>query len=116
MNERLKLIRKTLNVNQAEIGARLGVTKSSISRLEKGINNFTEQMIKLICSEFKVDYIWFTTGEGDMFANIPDVILDELALEYNLDELDKKIILEYLKLDKESRDILKNYIKNIFIK
>ena len=76
LNKRLKLIRKTLHLNQEEFGNRLGVTKASISRLESGINNLTEQMIKLICKEFNVDYLWLTTGQGKMFA---DVDMDIMA-------------------------------------
>ena len=60
MNERLNLLRKTLNISQEEFGKRLGVTGASISRLEKGERNITEQMIKSICREFNVDYIWLT--------------------------------------------------------
>ena len=69
MNERLNLLRKTLNISQEEFGKRLGVTGASISRLEKGERNITEQMIKSICREFNVDYIWLTTGEGEMFVD-----------------------------------------------
>ena len=49
MNERLNLLRKTLKISQEEFGKRLGVTGASISRLEKGERNITEQMIKSIC-------------------------------------------------------------------
>lgn len=114
MNNRLKQLRKALNLNQSDFGSKLGVTTSSISRLESGDNNLTEQMIKSICREFNVDYIWLTSGEGEMFSNIPETILDELVLEYNLDEFDKKCIKTYLELDENSKDVLKNYIKNIF--
>lgn len=114
MNERLKYLRKSLNLSQEEFGKKLGITGGGISKLEKGERNFTEQMIKSICREFNVDYIWFTTGEGEMLSNIPETILDELVIEYNLDELDKDLIESYLKLDENSRSVLKNYLKNIF--
>ncbi len=50
----------------------MGVTKTTVSRIENGINNLTEQMRRSICREFGVDYIWLTTGEGEMFANSDD--------------------------------------------
>ena len=116
MNERLKKLRKLLGLSQEEFGKKLGVGKTSISRLESKVNNFTDQMILSICREFNVDYAWFTQGGSEevVFANIPETALDELAEDYDLDDLDKKIISEYLKLDNNQRNVLKNYIKNIF--
>ena len=68
-NERVKEVRKTLNLTLEKFGARLGVTKQTVSRIENGVNNVTEQMTKAICREFNVDYAWLTTGEGEMFVD-----------------------------------------------
>lgn len=114
MKDRFKILRKTLKLSQNEIGEKLGVTRSAISRLESGDINFTEQMTKSICREFNVDYIWLTTGKGEMFADLPETIIDELCIQYDLDEDDRKIITEYIKLDKNVRNALKQYIKNVF--
>ena len=70
--ERVKKIRKSLNLTLEKFGETLGVTKTTVSRIENGINNLTEQMRRSICREFGVDYIWLTTGEGEMFANSDD--------------------------------------------
>ena len=73
MNDRIKLIRKNKGLSQKEFGKRLSVTKASISRIESGINNPSDQTIKLICSEFNVNEDWLRTGAGgeeNMF--IPD--------------------------------------------
>lgn len=48
MNERIKLLRKTfLKLNQENFGKRLGVTNAAISKIEAGINQVTDQMVKL---------------------------------------------------------------------
>lgn len=78
MNERLNLLRKTLKISQEEFGNRLGVTGASISRLEKGERNITEQMVKSICREFNVDYIWLTTGDGEMFLDTDDDFMEKI--------------------------------------
>lgn len=73
MNERIKLIRKKKKLSQEEFGKRLSVTKTSISKIEAGINNPSDQTIKLICSEFNVNEDWLRTGFGgeeNMF--VPD--------------------------------------------
>ncbi|MBE5980374.1 MAG: helix-turn-helix transcriptional regulator [Paenibacillaceae bacterium] len=64
MNDRIKLIRKNKGLSQEEFGKRLSVTKASISRIEAGINNPSDQTIKLICSEFNVNEDWLRTGAG----------------------------------------------------
>ena len=67
--ERVKEVRKSLGLSLEKFGARLGVTKQTVSRIENGVNNVTEQMTKAICREFNVDYAWLTTGEGEMFVD-----------------------------------------------
>ncbi len=67
--ERVKEIRKTLNLTLDKFGARIGLKKNSVSQIENGINSLTEKNIKAICREFNVDYIWLTTGQGDMFMD-----------------------------------------------
>lgn len=74
----------------------------------------TEQMAKAICREYNVNYLWLTEGKGDMFTSTPKSVVDEIAEDYNLDDIDKKIIEKYLELPEEHRNIIKKYLKNIF--
>lgn len=70
--ERIREVRKTLGLTLEKFGDKLGVTKQTVSRIENGINNLTDQMTKSICREFHVDYIWLTSGEGEMFVESDD--------------------------------------------
>ena len=74
MNERLKQIREHFDLSQEEFGSRIGITKSSVSLLERGKNNPSDQTIMLVCREFNIDYGWLTTGQGEMFAENDDQI------------------------------------------
>ena len=76
--ERIREVRKALNLTLEKFGSKLGVTKQTVSRIENGINNLTEQMTKAICREFHVDYIWLTTGEGDMFLDADDDFKEQI--------------------------------------
>ncbi|WMJ88900.1 helix-turn-helix domain-containing protein [Anaerocolumna sp. MB42-C2] len=102
MNERLKDLRKFLNLNQEDFGKRLGVGKTAISKLEKGENNLTDSMVKLICKEFNVDYIWLTTGKGEMFIE-PDIdameIIDRIMTGEN--KFHKDLFKTFAHLDEE---------------
>lgn len=76
--ERIKEIRKSLNLTLEKFGEKIGVTKTAISRIEKGERGCTEQMTKAICREFSVDYIWLTTGEGEMFVDFDDDFMEKI--------------------------------------
>lgn len=82
-NERVKLVRTALGLNQTDFGDRLGVTVTAISKIELGKNAVTDQMFKAICREFNVDPVWMREGIGDMFIddegeidNLIDVLMD----------------------------------------
>lgn len=70
--ERIREVRKALGLTLEKFGEQIGVGKTAISKLEKGENNLTELMTKAICREFHVDYIWLTSGEGEMFVESDD--------------------------------------------
>ena len=52
--------------------------KNSVSQIENGKNSVTEQVVKSICREFNVDYIWLTTGEGEMFVETDDDFFERI--------------------------------------
>lgn len=76
--ERIREVRNSLGLTLEKFGDRLGVTKVAISNIEKGNRNLTEQMTKSICREFGVDYIWLTTGEGEMFVETDDDFFERI--------------------------------------
>lgn len=113
-NERVKLLRNTLNLSQEKFGERLGMKKSSISTIEKGVNNLTDIVAKAICREFNVDYFWLTEGEGEMFIDIPDTIIEEMKITYNLSDFEEKILRQYLILTEDERNVLQDILKKMF--
>lgn len=114
--ERVKEIRKALGLTLDKFGEKLGVKKQTVSRIENGINNVTEQMILSICREYNVNYDYLTYGDGEMFEDLPETILDELCIEYDLDDDDRDILNFYLGLPVDARDAIKKQIKKIFVK
>ena len=111
--ERVKEIRKSLSLTLEKFGSRLGVGKTAISKIEKGENNLSPQMFKMICREFGVNGEYLESGNGEMFAEVSQDAIDELCAQYSLDAFDRVLIQEYMKMPAESRKALKDYIRNV---
>ena len=82
IGERLKKLRKALDLTQQEFSDKLKVSRSNIATYEVGKNNPADAVINLICLEFNVSETWLRTGEGEMFLPSPNGVLDELAQKY----------------------------------
>ena len=114
MNERVKELRKALGLTLDKFGARLGVGKTAISKIEKGENNLTDQMFLSICREYNVNPGWLRFGNGPMFLDKHDSD-DYMAAAASLsnDPLVTSCLIEYSKLQPAERDIVKKYISNL---
>lgn len=100
VKERIKTLRKTLKLTQDEFAMRLGITGGGVSKLENGTRNITEQMIKSICREFGVEYIWLTEGVGEMFSESDDALLDLIdQIMSGESEFAKKVFRGFAKFD-----------------
>lgn len=70
MHNRIKEVRKQSGLALRPFGEKIGITATSILRIEKGSNNPSEQTIRAICSCFNVNRHWLETGEGEMYVSI----------------------------------------------
>lgn len=66
MKDRIKKIRKELDLTQQKFADKLGVKRNTVGQWECGINAVTDQVITSICREFNVNEDWLRTGQGEM--------------------------------------------------
>lgn len=111
--ERVNEVRKSLGLTLEKFGEKLGVTKTTISRIEKGVNNLTDQMAISICREYNVNYDYLMYGEGEMFDDLPQTIVDELCAQYDLNDFDKALVEMYVSLPAGSHERIKEYMKQL---
>lgn len=111
--ERVNEVRESLGLTLEKFGEKLGVTKTTISRIEKGVNNLTVQMAISICREYNVNYDYLMYGEGEMFDDLPQTIVDELCAQYDLNDFDKALVEMYVSLPAGSRERIKEYMKQL---
>lgn len=124
MNQRIRELRKALNMNQTDFGNRIGVKQTTIAGYETGSKNPLDSVLLSICREFNVNEEWLRTGEGEMFEELTE---QQKIMKYTamllkdtdsvIAEAIKNFIVTYEQLDDSSKkvleDVAKKYLNNI---
>jgi len=114
LNERLKKLRKALDLTQREFGERIGVKSNTIATYEIGRNEPIDAVINLICREFNVSETWLRTGEGEMFVPAPTSELDALAARYpNMTHETYVFVEKLINLPEASQDIIMRFLRDV---
>lgn len=114
LGERIKELRKTLNLTQQEFCIRIGLKRNSISLVESGKRNISEQAILSICREFNVNKKWLDTGEGEMFNSASNNVLDMLTQKYDLDSFGRTVIEKMVHLNNNQWKELQKFATKLF--
>ena len=114
MNERLKKLRKTLDMTQQEFADRIGIKRNSLANYETGRNTPIDAIIVSICREFNVNEEWLREGKGDMFVEVSE---DEQIAEFvgrtlsnKPETFRKRLILALSALDDDEWDLLEKIL------
>lgn len=68
ISERFKQLRDELGKSQTEFGAGIGVSRSVINNIERGVTEPSDVFLNHLCVVYNVNRAWLETGEGEMFA------------------------------------------------
>lgn len=124
MNERIKALRKELNLTQQEFADRLGTSRGNIGSYEVGKSAPSDAVISLICKTFRVNEDWLRNG-GDsnkMFIELSPMqkvgyyVEDLLEYDGNGNAFYDAIIemmKTYHSLDDKSKTVIREYFKNV---
>ena len=76
MKDRIRKIRKDLNMTQTEFGDSIGVTFAALSKYELGKVIPDKSVRMLICEKYNVSVNWLETGEGEPYVRglIPQLV------------------------------------------
>lgn len=120
MLERLKELRKMLNLTQAELSLSLDYAKAYIGQIECGVKPLSDRTIRDICRMYNVNEEWLREGNGEPF--IPRTKNEEIAdflnsiMEDEPDSIRRIFIETFSKLPYEAWEVLdqlaENYVKN----
>lgn len=114
MKTRIHAVRAQADLTMAEFAKRIGMTTSSISLFESGKATPSDRTILSICREFGVNEHWLRTGEGEMFEQTRETVLDKLCAEYDLGPEHRAIVEGFLDLTPQDRDVVLKYFHNVF--
>lgn len=121
INERIKQIRKSLNMNQTDFGAKIGVKQGSVAGYESGARTPIDAVITSICREFDINEEWLRTGKGEMklisseddeFTKYISILLRDK--EDFVAQKIKRFIVGYEKLDAEDKKVIEKLMRQIF--
>ena len=77
ISERFKQLRDELGKSQTEFGAGIGVSRSVINNIERGVTEPSDVFLNHLCVVYNVNRAWLETGEGELFDKSKQ--LDETA-------------------------------------
>lgn len=112
-NQRIRKLRRELDLTQQEFAERIGVSRANIGKYETGISEPSAAVLSLICREFDVREEWLRNGEGEMFKPKPSDILDQLAYKYKLFNFDYVMIEKFLAMPPDLRRAIYDHFHDI---
>jgi len=113
IQSRIKELRKLLKLSQEAFAKKINMSRSNLANIENGTVMLTDRVKNTILKEFNVNVEWFNTGEGVVFNDITDNLINELAIENSLDEIDKQTIRNFIKLTDSQRKQVLGYIHRL---
>ncbi|MDM8143741.1 helix-turn-helix domain-containing protein [Megamonas hypermegale] len=113
IGKRIRLLRKSLGLNQTDFGKPLGLKQAIIGQYETGVRNITDRNIGMLCKTYNINKDWLLTGEGEMENKNSNMLIEEISQTQNLTELDIQFLKKYLKLSTENRKLLANLLMNM---
>lgn len=114
MNDRIKKLRKELDLTQQKFGAAISVKGNTVAQWESGRNDPPDSSITFICREFNVNEDWLRNGVGEMFIDPATFSLDEYAQSNKLNKTEISIIRGFMELDPNTRQAIYNIFSNAF--
>lgn len=109
MYQQIKAVRKYTGKTQKEFGETLGVSRDVYANIENARVEPSKTFIQLLCSTYNINPEWLATGRGNMFVQDDNVLLSQLAIQYDLDAFSRKFIEAYISLPQSHRDVIKDF-------
>ena len=112
IGNRLKTIRKALNLNQTDFGTRINLSQTTIGQYEKETRPITERVISQLVSEFHINEEYLRHGTGDMFIDQKPKLVRQLADELTLSDREQRLLLTFLEFPPDTRNQILDFAQD----
>lgn len=112
IGERIKKVRRELDLTQTEFATQLGLTQNTVTRYETGDRKPSAAVLSLIVKAYNVSDSWLRTGKGEMFEPDSSFDLSEYAKQHGMTSLETEILKAYLELAPSVRENLLQHFKD----
>lgn len=116
IGDRIKILRKTLGLTQAQFAAGINLKPTVIGMYENNQRSVLDRNLLLICIQYNVNEEWLRFGTGEMFKKSESMTLDEFAKLNNLSDEELEIMRLYMSIDPGIRKGIIDGLKSIFLK
>lgn len=119
IGDRVKYIRKKIlnNKSQKEFGDLLGLKPNSISCIETGASNLTEQTANAICREFGINKEWLINGTPPIKKSDDIDEYSDIAMKIGeKDPKAKQAIMDYWKLTDTDKELFWKFVDKFILK
>ena len=89
--EKLKKLRKKLNLSQEEISTQTGISYRAYTSYERGDRKPSFEFLEAISTKYNVNLNWFIANKGDIFDEKNIKIFDNNAIRQIENLIDKKL-------------------------
>lgn len=113
MGERLKKVRKALDLTQQGFADQIGSKRNTIATYEMGRTEPSAAVVSLVCAKFNISETWLRTGTGEMFNAKSSAAMEALARERGLTHSDFVLIEKFLSMKQESRLAVAEYMLEV---
>lgn len=118
MNKRIKELRKALGLTMDQFGKQIGLKKSSISQIESGSNNVSEQcIVGILKTNWNGQYVneeWLRSGSGSMFleSDFDEQLIDWIgSLQIaGGDSIKRRLLAALMRLDDSGWSALDSFV------
>ena len=101
VSQRIKLLRKALDISQREFCKLLSLSGGYIANIEANMREPNDRLIKLIVAEFNVNEEWLLNGNGQMF---------DIKVK---DERSSRLLSLFNNLSRKYQDVVFDMIKSL---
>lgn len=102
-----------LNIKKVRFAERIKVDQSYITQLTSDKRNPSDRTIADMCREFNVREEWLRNGTGEMFLDFTEDEFAKAAATLSNDAFVRSLIIEYWKLDDDSKKLFRNFIHKL---